>query len=94
MAEMKETLEGENSKKDQIIQKLEEHCNKMEKQLLKREEQIKNANKNIENMNKQIQDLQKMVAQKDAKLTEMTKQYLATKEIINTITKVAASQMP
>nr|CAH7760393.1 unnamed protein product [Callosobruchus chinensis] len=94
MSQMKETLEGENAKKDQIIQKLEEHCNKMEKQLSKREEQIKNANKNIENMNKQIQDLQKMVAQKDAKLTEMTKQYLATKEIINTITKVAASQMP
>ncbi|VEN37143.1 unnamed protein product [Callosobruchus maculatus] len=94
MSEMKQILEEENAKKDQIIQRLEEHCNKMEKQLSKREEQIKNANKNIENMNKQIQDLQKMVAQKEAKLTEMTKQYLATKEIINTITKVAASQMP
>nr|CAH7751384.1 unnamed protein product [Callosobruchus chinensis] len=28
MSQMKETLEGENAKKDQIIQKLEEHCNK------------------------------------------------------------------
>lgn len=42
----------------------------------------------------QKQDLQKVLSQKEAKLADVTKQYLASKEIINTITKVANSQLP
>lgn len=51
MTELKKILEEQNTKKEQIIQKLQENGNKMEKQLQKREEQIKNANLHIDSLN-------------------------------------------
>ncbi|CAH1155770.1 unnamed protein product [Phaedon cochleariae] len=94
MTEMKNNLEQEVEKREQVIQKLEEYSNRVNRQLQKKEEQLTNANRHIDTLNLQNQDLQKILSQKEGKLSEITKQYLATKEILTTITKVANSQMP
>ncbi|XP_023024493.2 protein CIP2A [Leptinotarsa decemlineata] len=93
MTEVKTNLEDQLSKCKQVIQKLEDSGNRLEKQLQKREEQLKNANLHIDTLNLQNQDLQKMLSQKETKLAEVTKQYIATKECLNTITKVANTHL-
>ncbi|XP_072393387.1 uncharacterized protein [Diabrotica undecimpunctata] len=89
MTEQKENLEQQIKKFQSVIQKLEENGNRVEKQLQTREQQLKNANSHIDDLNGQIKDLRKTLEQKEAKLTETTKQYLATKEVLSTITKLS-----
>lgn len=93
MTNLKNDLEEQIQKNLSLIQKLEENGNRVEKQLQSREQQLKNANSHIDDLNVQIKDLRKMLDQKENKLAEVTKHYLATQEVLNTITRVATSQM-
>ncbi|XP_056635811.1 uncharacterized protein LOC130444604 [Diorhabda sublineata] len=93
MTKLKDDLEEQIKKNESLIQKLEENGNRVEKQLQSREQQLKNANSHIDDLNVQIKDLRKMLDQKETKLADVTKHYLATKEVLNTITRVATSQM-
>ncbi|KAJ8930918.1 hypothetical protein NQ314_016242 [Rhamnusium bicolor] len=94
MSEAINKLEEQIAKKKQYVNKLIESGNKTEKKLQRTEEMLKEANVDNKNLNLQIVNLEEKLNLKEIKLAQLTEQYQATRAIIETINKVASSQMP
>ncbi|KAJ8916376.1 hypothetical protein NQ315_005074 [Exocentrus adspersus] len=95
--EMSNTLSKQKDQlieKESIIKKLVDSGNKSEKNLKRMEELLKKANLDNKNLNSQIVSMEKELGLKEMKLAELKEQYQATRNIIDTITKVATSQVP
>ncbi|KAJ8965606.1 hypothetical protein NQ317_004365 [Molorchus minor] len=94
LSETTEKLKEQLSKKEQFVNKLVENGNKLEKHLQKTEDLLKKLTWTIKNLNTQIVNLEETLSKTELKLAHTTEQLQATRSIIQTITKVANSQVP
>ncbi|XP_044759623.1 uncharacterized protein LOC123317254 [Coccinella septempunctata] len=92
----KDQLEEQQTKLKHLVSKLEENCSRLEKNLLKKEEALKKSTSQNEDLKMRLGDLEQQLMQKNEilenkneELHEALEDLKVTKQIIDTITKVA-----
>ncbi|KAF7278754.1 hypothetical protein GWI33_007987 [Rhynchophorus ferrugineus] len=89
----KTSVEEQLQKLKQVFTKVEENYSKLEKSLKKKDESLQDANASIKNYSKQVADLEKSLKEKQKRLEETTATLQMKSAILESITKMANSQI-
>ncbi|XP_060521990.1 uncharacterized protein LOC132699350 [Cylas formicarius] len=93
MTKVKNNVEEQLNKLQQLFAKADENGRKLQKNLQKKEETLKKAESSIENYVLQVNDLEKSLKEKITRLNEVQAQLQLKSSILENITKMANSQM-